>query len=220
MNALFIYCAGGFGKEIIDIARRINDKKKSWREIIFIDDFCSTGFHYGARVFSFDMACEWLSCNSSEVLIANGEPAHRSQIRKKLDNHGIQLGNYLIDDSAIISLSANINNGVLISPYCSISSNSILDENCSINTMSIVGHDVNIGENVVISSMVNLGGNVRIGKNSYVGMGALIKEKVNIGENVIIGMSAVVYNDIPNNVIALGNPARVIRTNEDGKVFR
>ena len=203
MNALFIYCAGGFGKEVIDIARRINHKKKSWKVIIFIDDFCLTETHYGARVFRFDKACDWISYNSSEVLIANGEPAHRSEIRTKLDNHGIKLANCLIDDSAIISNSANINNGVLISPYCSVSSNAILDENCSINTMSIVGHDVNIGENVVISSMVNLGGNVRIGRNSYVGMGALIKEKVNIG----------------NNVIALGNPARAIRKNEDGKVF-
>jgi acetyltransferase-like isoleucine patch superfamily enzyme len=68
--------------------------------------------------------------------------------------------------------------------------------------------------------MVNIGGSARIGKNSYIGMGALIKENVHIGENVIIGMGSVVYTDIPNDLIALGNPARPIRPNDDRKVFR
>ena len=70
--------------------------------------------------------------------------------------------------------------------------------------MSIVAHDVVIGNHTVISSMVNLGGNVKIGSSSYVGMGAQIKQGVKIGSNTIIGMGSVVYNDIPNNVIALG----------------
>ena len=50
-------------------------------------------------------------------------------------------------------------------------------------------------------------------------MGAQIKQGVKIGSNTIIGMGSVVYNDIPNNVIALGNPARVSRKNINNKVF-
>ena len=86
--------------------------------------------------------------------------------------------------------------------------------------MSIIGHDVAIGENSVISSMVNMGGGCVVGHNTYIGMGALIKEGVTIGSNSIIGMGSVVYNDIPDEVIALGNPARVVRKNIEKKVFK
>ena len=36
MNALFIYCAGGFGKEVIDIARRINHKKNHGKKLFLL----------------------------------------------------------------------------------------------------------------------------------------------------------------------------------------
>jgi acetyltransferase-like isoleucine patch superfamily enzyme len=68
--------------------------------------------------------------------------------------------------------------------------------------------------------MVNLGGNCQIGRNSYIGMGTLIKEGVRIGEDAIVGMGSVVYHDIPDQMIALGNPARPMRRNDDKKVFK
>ena len=68
--------------------------------------------------------------------------------------------------------------------------------------------------------MVNLGGAVTVGPQVYIGMGALIKEQLSIGANSIVGMGSVVHRDIPEGVIALGNPARVARLNEDRKVFK
>jgi acetyltransferase-like isoleucine patch superfamily enzyme len=41
-----------------------------------------------------------------------------------------------------------------------------------------------------------------------------------IGHSSIIGMGSVVHIDIPDEVIALGNPTRVVRRNEDKKVFK
>jgi len=84
----------------------------------------------------------------------------------------------------------------------------------------IIGHDARVMANSVLSSQVNLGGGATVGDSTYIGMGALIKEGIKIGSNSIIGMGSVVYNDIPDGVIALGNPARVIRNNENQKVFK
>ncbi len=86
--------------------------------------------------------------------------------------------------------------------------------------MAIVGRDLQVGDHSVISSMVNIGGGCVIGSGSFIGMGALIKEGVRIGSNVIVGMGSVVYADIPDDVIALGNPARVAHPNTDRKVFK
>ena len=52
---------------------------------------------------------------------------------------------------------------------------------------------------------------VRIGKNCWIGAGALILPDVTIGDNVVIGAGSVVTKDIPSNVVAVGNPCRVLR---------
>lgn len=52
---------------------------------------------------------------------------------------------------------------------------------------------------------------VHIGKNCWIGAGALIMPGVSIGDNTVIGAGSVVTGDIPPNVVAVGNPCRVMR---------
>ena len=52
---------------------------------------------------------------------------------------------------------------------------------------------------------------VRIGRNVFIGAGSKILKGVTIGENSVIGAGSIVTRDIPSNVIAAGNPVRVIR---------
>lgn len=50
-------------------------------------------------------------------------------------------------------------------------------------------------------------------------MGAPVRELLPIGESSIVGMGSVVHRDIPDGVIALGDPVRVAKRNEDKIVF-
>lgn len=52
---------------------------------------------------------------------------------------------------------------------------------------------------------------VRIGKNCWLGAGVIVLPGVTIGDNVVIGAGSVVTKDIPDNVVALGNPCKVLR---------
>ncbi len=52
---------------------------------------------------------------------------------------------------------------------------------------------------------------VHIGKNCWIGAGAVITPGVTIGDNTVIGAGSVVTKDIPANVVAVGNPCRVMR---------
>lgn len=52
---------------------------------------------------------------------------------------------------------------------------------------------------------------VRIGRNAWIGAGAVILPGVTIGENSVIGAGSIVTKDIPANVVAAGNPCRVLR---------
>ena len=94
---------------------------------------------------------------------------------------------------------------------------------------------IKIGDNVLIGPNVNIFGAghpvhtdlrlkeleyglpITIGDNVWIGGGSIINANVAIGENTVIGSGSVVTKDIPANVIAAGNPCKVIReiTDED-----
>lgn len=52
---------------------------------------------------------------------------------------------------------------------------------------------------------------VRIGKNCWLGAGVIVLPGVTIGDNTVIGAGSIVTKDIPANVVAVGNPCRVLR---------
>ncbi|MEM8502105.1 MAG: sugar O-acetyltransferase [Cyanobacteria bacterium P01_D01_bin.1] len=90
--------------------------------------------------------------------------------------------------------------------------------------------EVHIGNNVLIATKVQiyaayhpvdptirltgkeLAAPVHIGDNVWLGGGAIVCPGVSIGENTTIGAGSVVTKDIPSNVVAVGNPCRVIRS--------
>ena len=86
-----------------------------------------------------------------------------------------------------------------------------------------VGDKVMFGPNVTIatanhpinpelrSRALQYNKDVHIGENTWIGAGVVIVPGVKIGKNTVIGASSVVTKDIPDNVVAVGNPCRVLR---------
>ena len=66
------------------------------------------------------------------------------------------------------------------------------------------------------------GKKVSIGSNVWIGGNTVINPGVSIGSNVVIGSGSVVTKDVPDNVVAAGNPCRVLReiTEEDERFWR
>ena len=61
---------------------------------------------------------------------------------------------------------------------------------------------------------------VHIGRNCWIGAGAIILPGITIGDNVVVGAGSVVTKDIPDNVVAVGNPCKTLRKiNEHDKEF-
>ena len=56
---------------------------------------------------------------------------------------------------------------------------------------------------------------IRIGRNCWLGAGAVVVPGVTIGDNVVVGAGSVVTKDLPDNVIAVGNPCRILREIND-----
>jgi sugar O-acyltransferase (sialic acid O-acetyltransferase NeuD family) len=215
---LCIYCSGGFGKEVLDIAHRLNEAHSFWDRIVFLDDTREESSFYGADVFRFESAVEQFGAAGMQVVIANGEPFVRKALLEKLDMAGIGAAS-LVDDGAVISESATIGAGTIIFPGCFVSSMAIVGRNNAIIAGSTIGHDTVFGDNCVVSGQVNIGGGCNIGNESYIGMGTQIKEHTRIGRETIIGMGSVVFTNIPDEVVALGNPCRPMRPNIKKRIF-
>lgn len=61
---------------------------------------------------------------------------------------------------------------------------------------------------------------IKIGRNCWIGAGAIVLPGVTIGDNSVIGAGSVVTKDIPSNVVAVGNPCKVLRPiNDRDKTF-
>lgn len=100
---------------------------------------------------------------------------------------------------------------------------------CNFNTTLVddthiyVGDNTMFGPNVIVATAghpinaelrskgYQYNAPVRIGKNCWIGAGALIMPGVTIGDDVVIGAGSVVTKDIPSGVVAVGNPCKVLR---------
>lgn len=117
----------------------------------------------------------------------------------------------LVHPEAIIASTAELEEGALVAagavvnPYCKIESNAIVNTAASIDHESIINHSAHIAPGVRIA------GRVDIGPGAFVGIGSVIKDHVSIGARAIIGAGSLVLQDIPDDVVAYGVPAKVIR---------
>jgi len=80
-----------------------------------------------------------------------------------------------------------------------------------------VSHNTTIGEHCIVTAGAMLCGGSRIGKQSWAGVGSIVKEKVRIGDNVIIGLGSVVIRDVENNMVVAGVPAKILKYGEQKK---
>lgn len=215
---LFIYCAGGIGRETYDIAARHCAGSSQWSEICFIDDFVKTTEFYSARLFTYENFKRENSPSECRLVIAHGEPEVRKVLAEKARNDKYLLES-VIDSTARVSHTARLGQGVILFPYTYISSNAVIGDNVLISIGTAVGHDAVIGDNAVVSTLVSVSGDCSIGSGCYIGTTACIKEKVTIGNNTIIGMGSCVFSDVGAEKIALGNPVRELRANVHHKVF-
>jgi len=216
---LGIYGSGGLGREVLELARCIQAVSDRWEKIVFIDDFAKATITNGADVLSFSEFQGTYSADAAEISIAIGEPIYRKSLSYKSIDAGYSLA-VLVHPTIIIPESTEINPGVTVCANSFVSPNAVLEINSYVQPHVQISHDCVLGKHSVVSPSASIAGNVIIGECSYIGLGAIIKEQLKIGSWVIIGMGSVVFNDICNEAVAIGNPARVIKRNTERRVFK
>lgn len=213
---LAVYGAGGLGREVEIIARKINVLEHCWEKIVYIDDDESITEMLGVPSYTFDKAKDMFS--EFEISIAIGEPAIREKIYNKVKCAGVRLA-MLIHPGVYIDESSKIGEGVTICEGVTTTSCVVLEDNVFVQPHAVIGHDIHIGKHTVVGANSEIGGANIIGERVFIGFMAGTLDELKIGDDVEISAGSIVFRDIEPGMIVMGNPARVIRRNEGKGVF-
>lgn len=201
---LLIIGAGGQGKVVADIAKRMNQ----WEEIAFLDDNEKIKSVLGYKVIG--KTSEYNKyLKEFDVFVGIGNNDIRHMFHKELENKFASIPT-LIHPSTIIGENVEIGKGTVIMPGVIINSSTKIGKGCIINTGSIIDHDNEIGDFVHISPGVRLAGSVEIGNKSWLGIGSVVINNINIAEESVIGAGAVVISHITEKGTYVGVPAKRI----------
>jgi len=121
--------------------------------------------------------------------------------------------------SAIVAPSAEVGKGSVILAGSHVGPGSRVGDFCILNTAGSIDHDCMLHDFASIAPGASTGGLVEIGECSAIGVGASISDRITIGRHAVIGTGAVVVRNVPDLVVAYGNPARVKRTRTEGEKY-
>lgn len=123
----------------------------------------------------------------------------------------------LIHSSAVIAPTVSFSHGIIVEPAVVISAQSSIAFGATLKRSISIGHHCDIREYVEINPGVIVSGRVTIRSGAVIGSGAILRNGIKVGKNSVIGMGSVVTKDVPDNVIAYGNPCKVIREKKKRK---
>lgn len=204
---MYLFGASGHGKVIKDILQANGVEIKA-----FIDDNLSLNECSGCNVLH-DAA------GLSPIIVSIGVNRIRKIIVDRLilkaseNAYELKFGT-AVHPSAIISPSAKIGEGTVVMPGVIINADAVIGKHCIINTGATVDHECIIEDFCHIAPGVNISGCTTIGESTWIGVGSSVIQCLNIGKNCMVGAGSIVVKDIPDNVIAYGNPCRIIRNND------
>lgn len=192
---MYLYGASGHGKVIMDIVNALGMTV----DAVYDDDIKKEQI-MGVEVrHAYD--------GGTPLIISIGNNSIRKKIAEELDTTFATA----IHPTAIVSPSVVIGEGSVVMQGSIIQVESHIGRHCIINTGASIDHECRIDDFVHISPHATICGNVKIGEGTWIGAGATIIQGVTIGRWAMIGAGAVVTRDIPDGVLTVGCPARIVK---------
>ena len=207
LRSIVIIGAGGQGVVVADLLQRAHEAGSPATPIGFLDDVHPQGSDIlGLPVLGSIGALQHLDCGA--VVIAIGDNRARRTISDRVSAAGIALAT-AIHPRASVAPSATIAEGAVICAGAVIDPRVTIGRGVIINMNATVAHDSVVEEFAHVSAGSIVGARVHIGAESLIAIGAMVVSKMRVGARTVIGAGAVVVEDIGDDVVAFGVPARV-----------
>jgi sugar O-acyltransferase (sialic acid O-acetyltransferase NeuD family) len=211
---MLIIGAKGFAKEVLQVFhdRGITEKIAFYDDVN--NDISGLLFDQFPILKNEEDVVEFFKTNGNEFTIGIGSPVLRFKLYKKFIHLG---GNFVSSISPLAQIGSyevTIGCGSNMLSQATVSNSTRIGMGCIVYYNVVITHDCEVGDFVELAPNVILLGRSRIGKFTQIGANTTILPDVIIGKNVIIGAGSVVTKDIPDNTVAVGVPAKVIKNLE------
>ena len=139
-----------------------------------------------------------------------------SQIKKQIPDF-----NFVneIHPSVVIGDNVKLGEGIVMMAGCIINPKSKVGNFAFFATGAQLDHDCTVGNFSSISAGSITGGYVTLGDFSAITLSVTVLDRLQIGNNTVVGAGSLVLKSLPDNVLAYGNPCKIIRSREKGEKF-
>jgi sugar O-acyltransferase (sialic acid O-acetyltransferase NeuD family) len=211
-NDIVIFGAGGSGRETAQLIDDINKVYDTWNIIGFIDDNEEIiGNEYNGYKVLGNTEYFLENIRKTAIIISINNPAIKKKIVMDLNMLDFDFP-VLIHPSVYLTDSISIGKGTIIQANTTISTNVQIADFVHINHQCGIGHDAEIGSYSSLYWNVNLSGFSKISEECILGTKTTVLQDITVGRGSIIGSNSNVIRDIPENSVAVGNPARIIKS--------
>ncbi|HYC85923.1 MAG TPA: NeuD/PglB/VioB family sugar acetyltransferase [Chryseosolibacter sp.] len=204
---MVIVGAGGHALELLDVL--VSDNRSDG--LFFFDNLTSSKNRLFAGYSILRTESELITelRRDPTVILGTGNVHHRRALAEYCEKLGGKLMSVVSSTSHISKLNVTLGQGVNVMRNVMIGPGATIGEGTLVNAHVLIHHESVIGEYCEICPGVIIAGNVSIGDNTMIGAGAVILPKIRIGNNVTVGAGAVVLGDIVDDIVVVGNPARI-----------
>jgi sugar O-acyltransferase (sialic acid O-acetyltransferase NeuD family) len=208
---MIIIGAKGFAKEVLEVLHQLNQLEN----VVFYDDVNANVPKFLYEKFkvvtTLDEAQVFFKEVDSRFTIGIGNPVLRKQLFDKFSAIGGEYCATISPQATIGSYDVTIGEGTNVLSGAVFSNSVTIGLGCIVYYNAIITHDCCIGDFVEISPNAIILGRVKIDSYTQIGANATILPDVVIGKNVIVGAGSVVTKDLPDNCVAVGTPAKIIK---------
>ena len=209
MKPLLIIGAGGHAKVVADAL------VASGREVIgFTSGKMTNNEPYellpGLKVLGTDDLLDRFSPERVDLVNGLGGidcAGRRRLVQERFEAQGWQFSS-VIHPTAVISSFAQIAPGVHLMAGCIVQAAASVGKGSIVNTGAIVEHDCVLEDFVHVAPRALICGDARVGGNSHIGAGAVLRQGVHLGPDTLVGAGAVVVKNFAGGGMLVGIPAR------------
>ena len=210
MKDIVIFGAGGLGREVACLIKRINAVEQEWHLLGFYDDGIEVGAQneYGKVLGNVHDLASY--DREISVAVAIGSPKIVKKIVDVLAiNKKLQFPNLVSPDFSISDPdNYRIGYGNIIQRNCTISCNVNIGNFNILNTGVGLGHDVIIGNYNSFMPAVKISGEVTIGDCNFFGVGSIVLQQLKVGNGIRLGAGSVLMRRAKDDTLYVGNPAK------------
>lgn len=208
MRDIIILGANGFGREVLQWIKDINNIEPTWNIKGFLDDNPNALDGYVCDYEVLGTIQDWTPSEDEEFVFAIASPKVKETLAIMLKAKGAKFAR-VIHPTSIVGEFCEIGEGLIVTPRAKISPNVKIGDFVTVLGCGI-GHDAEISDYCTLCGYCAISGHVKLGKRVFVATSAVIAPSKKVGDDAYICMGSMVMTNIKAGYKVMGCPAKKI----------